>query len=324
MNGWETMPGRDRIWLGLNTTVFVSTADPSGVETVREVLRATAQADPGCALFRTAHPQRPDAWRPAADAEEALARAEALVVEALPGRDREAAAEAARAFVAAGTTGPTVRVFAHETTDGGAGLVGFTIPHAWGDAMTVLGILRTLVSGPDPDGRLWTHAGAGVDRPLAAALRHRFGSLAALRTVPAARRAAVTSTSGLCTVSVRWSSEPMSRTITATDACEDGVVTQTSATSPSRSVTSRGGSTRSTRTHAKDRSAEPPRAGRAGHCGRRARAAVAEPAASARSGRPASMAACTAPCTDAGSVASAGCSRTALTRFPRAAAPRGR
>ncbi|MBI4942101.1 MAG: hypothetical protein HY830_15255, partial [Actinobacteria bacterium] len=87
MNGWETMPGRDRIWLGLNTTVFVSTADPSGVEAVREVLRATAQADPGCALFRTAHPQRPDAWRAAADAEEALARAEALVVEALPGRD---------------------------------------------------------------------------------------------------------------------------------------------------------------------------------------------------------------------------------------------
>ena len=186
---WVRLPGRDRIWLGLHTAGLSSTTEPTGRDAVRARLREIAAADPGCVLFRQAHPRRPDLWRAARDVEEALARADALPVELLPGRDRASVTRALEEFVARGSTGPQVTIFVHETTDGGPGVVGYAIPHVWGDALTALGVGRSLVTGPDPGGRLWTHVGTPVRRPLAAALRLRFGRPSALRSVPAARRA---------------------------------------------------------------------------------------------------------------------------------------
>lgn len=190
MSPWRTMPGRDRIWLGLNTTILVSSAEPTSTQRLRALLADVAQADPECVLFRVADPTRPDRWRPAADVAEAQRVAADLPVVVVGSPDRESAARAVADLVETGTTGPTVRLFVAESGDG-PGLVGLSIPHSWGDAMTVLGLARTLLSGPDPDGRLYTHVGEPRPKPLLAALRNRFGSLKALRTVPAARRAGV-------------------------------------------------------------------------------------------------------------------------------------
>lgn len=187
--GWTRLPGRDRIWLGLHTAGISTTSGPTGRDLVRARLREIAAADPGCVLFRQAHPRRPDLWRAARDVDEALERADALPLEPLPGRDRASVTRVLETFVARGAAGPQVTIFVHETTDGGPGVVGYAIPHVWGDALTALGVGRSLVTGPDPSGRSWTHLGTPVRRPLLSALRQRFGGLAALRSVPAARRA---------------------------------------------------------------------------------------------------------------------------------------
>ena len=203
MTGWTRLPGRDRIWLGLHTAGVTTTTEPTGRDLVRARLREIAAADPGCVLFRQAHPRRPDLWRAPQDVDEALRRADALPLELLPGRDRASVTRALEAYVARGSTGPQVTIFVHETTDGGPGVVGYAIPHAWGDALTALGVGRSLVTGPDPAGRLWTHVGTPVRRPLLSALRQRFGTLAALRSVPAARRAGTVGAAVACPPAVQ-------------------------------------------------------------------------------------------------------------------------